>query len=117
LEDLFRLAAGAAVVIELRGSSEDHANYASAYEQVTEFFSDLIKQYHQNTLCIFIERTDNPGFTPSLMAKVEEHINVIAISEGTGNRKESADYLQRLVKAANIEVMDKDEIKTSLLEK
>lgn len=38
LEHLFRWAAGTTVVIELRGSNEDHANYASAYELVTEFF-------------------------------------------------------------------------------
>ena len=117
LEQLFRWAAGSTVVIALRGSNEDHANYASAYEKVTEFFSDLIKRYHQNVLCIFIERTDNPGFTPSLMAKAEEHINIIAISEGVGNRKESAGYLHRLVKAADFEVMDKKEIETSLEDK
>ncbi len=117
LENLFRQAAGTALVIELRGSNEEHANYASAYERVTEFISDLIKKYHQNDLCIFIERTDNPGFTPSLMAKVEEHIDVVAISEGAGNRKDAAGYLRRLVKEADFEVMDKKEIEDSLGEK
>ena len=117
MENLFRWAAGTTLVIELRGSNEDHANYASAYERVTEFISDLIKRYQKNTLCVFIERTDNPGFTPSLMAKVEEHIDVIAINEGTGNRKEAAAYLRRLVKAAEFEVMDKNEIAESLGEK
>ena len=117
MENLFRWAAGTTLVIELRGSNEDHANYASAYERVTEFLSDLVKRYHHSALCIFIERTDNPGFTPSLLAKVEEHIDIIAISEGAGNRKEAAGYLRRLVKSADFEVMDKAEIEESLGEK
>ena len=117
LENLFRQAAGTALVIELRGSNEEHANYALAYERVTEFISDLIKKYPQNDLCIFIERTDNPGFTPSLMAKVEEYIDIVAISEGAGNRQEAAGYLRRLVKTADFEVMDKKEIENSLEEK
>lgn len=117
LENLFRQAAGTTLVIELRGSNEEHANYASAYERVTEFISDLVKKYHQKALCVFVERTDNPGFTPSLMTKVEEYLDIIAINEGTGSRKEAAGYLRRLVKTAEFEVMDEKEIKESLGEK
>ncbi len=117
LEDLFRLAAGTTIVIDLRGSNDEHTNYASSYEQVTEFFSDLVKRYHKSSLCIFLEHTDNPGFTPSLMAKVEEHVDIIPINEGSGNRKESEAYLRRLVKSADFNVMSKNEIKSSLQNK
>ena len=115
--NLFSQAAGTTLAIELRGSNESHNNYASAYERVTEFISGLVKRFHQDVLCIFIERTDNPGFTPSLIAKVEEHIDIIAISEGAGNREEAAGYLRRLVKDADFEVMDRAEIEDSLGEK
>lgn len=32
-------------LIEMRGLNEDHMNYASCYEQVVEYFAELIKKY------------------------------------------------------------------------
>lgn len=117
LVSLFRRATGTTIVIELRGSNGNHGNYASAYERVTSYFSDLVQKHHQDVLCVFIEHSDNPGFTPSLMAKVEEHINVIEVNEGAGNRQEATNYLRRLVKNADYEVMSAKEIKEALTEK
>lgn len=117
MTSVFKYAPGSTVVMELRGSNEEHANYATAYEKVTDFIAELVAKHHQNVLCVFIEYADNPGFTPSLMSKVEEHIDVIEISEGAGNREEAANYLRRLVKAADFEVMDEAEIEEALEER
>ncbi len=117
MKNLFRGAAGSTLVIELRGSNEEHGNYASAYERVVEFISNLVKKYHRGALCIFLENTDNPGFTASLMANVDDCIDVIGISEGAGNREQASDYLRRLVKEAEYKVMDEAEIREAVGEK
>ncbi len=114
---VFEGAAGTTLVIEMRGSNEDHANYASAYERVVESFSDLIGKNHRNVLCIFIERADNPGFSTSLLASVEEYINLIHVSEGVGDRAEADAYLRCLVRKADFQVMDDEDIREALNEK
>lgn len=117
MEAIFDQAAGTTLAIELRGSNEEHGNYASAFEQVTQFISRLVKKHHRDVLCVFIERTDNPGFTPSLMSKVEEDIDIIEIYEGAGDRKDATEYLRRLVKSADFQVMDDEEIKEAISER
>ncbi|MBQ7515855.1 MAG: AAA family ATPase [Schwartzia sp.] len=117
MDNLFKNAAGTTVVIDLRGSNEAPANYASAYERVTQYIADKVRDHHHNVLCMFIEHTDNPGFAPSLIAKAEEHIGLIPISEGVGNRRNARAYLHRLVKEADFEVMDDKEIDEALREK
>ena len=110
LRSIFKQAAGSTIVIELRGANEEHGNYASVYEEVAAFIAELVEKHHRDVLCVFVEYTDNPGFTPLLMSKVEEHIDTIEIHEGAGNREDAKKYLRRLVKEADFEVMDEEEI-------
>ncbi len=117
MQSVFQQAAGTTLVLELRGSAEEHENYATAYERVAEYIAKLVEKYNRKVLCVFIERTDNPGFTPSLMSRVEEYIDVVEIMEGAGDRKDAETYIRRLVEEADFEVMDDMEIGEALGEK
>ena len=98
LERICRHADGAAVVIEMKGSDENHGNYATSYEAVIRYLADLVKKYHTNTLFFFLEDIARPGFTRALMAKVTDCIDILDISEGTGNRDEAIKYFKHLIK-------------------
>ncbi len=108
---MFQLGKGEAVAIDMSGSNEDHGIYASSYHRVISFFSDLIRDTHLYTLCFFVEITEKPGFTKSLIAKVQEDIHLIEIKEGRGDRKQALDYLNILAKKsqfdASIEELEK----------
>ncbi|MCR5108800.1 MAG: AAA family ATPase [Lachnospiraceae bacterium] len=98
LERICRHADGAAVVIEMKGSEENHGNYATSYEAVIRYLADLVEKYHTNTLFFFLEDIARPGFTRELMAKVTDCIDILDISEGTGNRDEAIEYFKHLIK-------------------
>lgn len=98
LERICRHADGAAVVIEMKGSDENHGNYATSYEAVIRYLADLVEKYHTNTLFFFLEDITRPGFTRELMAKVTDCIDILDISEGTGNRDEAIEYFKHLIK-------------------
>lgn len=98
LERICRHADGAAVVIEMKGSDENHGNYATSYEAVIRYLADLVEKYHTNTLFFFLEDIARPGFTRELMAKVTDCIDILDISEGTGNRDEAIEYFKHLIK-------------------
>ena len=114
LENLFRHADGAAVVIEMRGSDEEHGNFATSYEGVIRFFASLVEKYHPNTLFFFLEDITKPGFTRELISKVTDHVDVLDISEGAGNRDEALAYFRRLIRENSFEELGDDSIEEYL---
>lgn len=96
LEKTFSVGQGTAVIIEMSGSAEAHANYASAYEDVITFIGSLVSKYAINTLCIFVEIMDKPGFTKSLISRVQDDIDIVEIKEGVGDRDSAKKYLHYL---------------------
>ncbi len=110
LEDICRHANGAAVVIEMRGSDETHGNFATSYEGVIRYFADLVERYHSNTLFFFLEDIDRPGFTRELLAKVTGLVDVLGISEGTGNRDEALEYFRQLIRQYSYTDLEDDDI-------
>jgi len=82
----------------MKGSDENHGNYATSYEAVISYLADLVEKYHTNTLFFFLEDIARPGFTRELMAKVTDCIDILDISEGTGNRDEAIEYFKHLIK-------------------
>lgn len=98
MDNLFEAARGNTVVIELAGSNTLHGNYASSYEQVIDYFDRLIKKFGRDTLCIFIESTEHPGFAQSLIARVQEAIDIIEIKEGCGDYDRALRYFMELSK-------------------
>ena len=108
LESIFEQSAGNTIIIELRGSKDEHKNYASCYEEVVNFFEELIKKNQQNTLFILVETTENPGFAPKLIQTLQEDIYLVEVSEGTGNRVEALNYLKDLVKQNKVKIEDSE---------
>ena len=110
LESICKHADGAAVVIEMRGSNESHGNFATSYEAVIRYLADLVAAYHNNTLFFFLEDIERPGFTKELLAKAVDSIDVLDISEGTGNREEALEYFKTLIKRYSYEELTDDSI-------
>ena len=110
LDNLCRHADGGAVVIEMRGSDEEHGNYATSYEGVIRFFSSLVEKYHHNTLFFFLEDISNPGFTRELIAKATDFVDVLDINEGTGNRDEALAYFRQLIRQHSFEELEDESI-------
>ena len=108
LENLFRHADGGAVVIEMRGSDEEHGNFATSYEGVIRFFASLVEKYHHNTLFFFLEDVTSPGFTRELISKAADYVDIIEISEGAGNRNEALSYFRRLIKQNSFKELGDD---------
>ena len=96
IDSAFKQAEGNTLVIEMRGSHEDHANYASCYHRVVNYFSSLVKKYQQSTQLILVEESDNPGFSPKFIASVQDEIQLVEIKEGAGNRDVAFEYLKNL---------------------
>ncbi len=114
--NMFENARGNIVLFDLSGSSEDHGNYASAYEDVVEYMSKLIGKNHVRTLCIFVENTNHPGFADIFLTKVAEEIDIIDLNEGNGDREAAINYIENIAKSNNYE-LSKEEIEAILPEK
>ncbi len=96
-EHMINLSKGASVAIEMTGSDEDHGIYASSYHQVIKYFEEQINKVSLETLFIFVEITEKPGFSKPLIAMMQEDLHIIEIKEGYGDRKKALDYLRSLV--------------------
>ena len=93
-ENMIKCAEGSTVVIELQGAQDNDTNYATSYEEVVDFISEVVRKYQRNTLCIFVEMIDQPGFAPKLISNLQDDINIIELQEGAGNRDQALDYLK-----------------------
>ena len=96
-EKILANAAGGAVVIELSGERVQTGQFAHAYEQVVEFIAETVKRFQRNTLCIFVELVDKPGFAPQLTARLQDDLHIIELHEGAGNRDTALNYLKNLM--------------------
>lgn len=97
IENIFRQSAGGTIIIELRGSRDEHRNYANCFEKVIQDFTEKICKYQRDTLFIFVESTENPGFSSRFIANLQEDIYIVELKEGTGNRAIALDYMQNLI--------------------
>ncbi len=96
-EKIVENAAGGTVIIELSGERINSGQFAHAYEEVTTFIAETVKRFQRNTLCIFIELADKPGFSPQLTAKLQDDLHIIELHEGAGNRDTALSYLKKLM--------------------
>ena len=117
LENICRHADRAAVVIEMRGSDESHGNFATSYEAVIRYLAGLVEKYHSNTLFFFLEDVASPGFTRELLAKASDFIDILDISEGTGNREEATEYFKNLIRQSSFSDLVDDTIDDYLPER
>lgn len=108
-EKILENAAGGTVIIELSGEKVNSGQFAHAYEQVVEFVSETVKRYQRNTLCIFIELADRPGFAPQLIARLQDDLHIIELHEGAGNRETALSYLKDLLSDADSATLYTDE--------
>ncbi|MBR4152717.1 MAG: AAA family ATPase [Selenomonadaceae bacterium] len=96
-EKILENAAGGTVIIELSGERVNTGQFAHAYEEVVNFISETVKRFQRNTLCIFVELADKPGFAPQLTARLQDDLHIIELHEGAGNRDTALDYLKKLM--------------------
>ena len=115
-EHLIKLSQGNAVIIDMSGTNANHGNYASSYLRVIEYIDNIICKYHLNTLCIFIELLEHPGFSNSLIARVREELHIVSINEGYGNIEQAKSYLRKLSEREVFDTTD-DELNSALKDK
>lgn len=96
-EKILENAAGGTVVIELSGERVRNGQFAHVYEEVVEFISQAVRRYQRNTLFIFVELTEKPGFAPQLIANLQDDLHIIELQEGAGNRDTALGYLKALL--------------------
>lgn len=96
-EKIIENAAGGTVIIELSGERINSGQFAHAYEEVTNFIAETVKRFQRNTLCIFVELAEKPGFSPQLTAKLQDDLHIIELHEGAGNRDTALNYLKKLM--------------------
>lgn len=101
-EGLVRNAAGGVVVIELSGERVRSGQFAHAYEEVVEFMAENVRRNCRNTLFIFVEIVDKPGFSQQLIAKIQSDIHLIELQEGAGNRDDALIYLKNLMEGSDM---------------
>ena len=104
-------AAGGTVIIELSGERVRNGQFAHAYEEVVEFISQAVRRFQRNTLFIFVEITEKPGFAPQLIASLQDDLHIIELHEGAGNRETALTYLKNLLgnsDMANIDYSDEE---------
>ena len=101
IENIFRQSSGGTIIIELRGSREEHRNYATCYEKVIKDFSEKVCKYQRDTLFIFVETVENPGFSPRFIKNLQEDIYIVELKEGTGNREIALNYVKNLIQQEN----------------
>ncbi len=109
-EKILENAAGGTVVIELSGERVNSGQFAHAYEEVVEFIAETVKRYQRNTLCIFVELADKPGFAPQLTSRLQDDLHIIELHEGAGNRDTALTYLKKIMPPDAVALYTDDEL-------
>ena len=103
IRTVFEQSMGSALIINLCGTkTEEDKNYATAYEAVVEYFVRLVTRFQRNTLFIFIETTENPGFATNLIKTLQEEIYLIELKESSGTYEQAFKYLKDLLAEGNL---------------
>ena len=109
-EKILENAAGGTVVIELSGERVNSGQFAHAYEEVVDFISETVKRYQRNTLCIFVELADKPGFAPQLTTRLQDDLHIIELHEGAGNRETALNYLKKIMTPESVALYTDEEL-------
>ena len=117
LDNICRRADGGVVVIETRGIGEDIDNYATSYEEVIKYISTTVLKYQRNTLFIFVEQIDKPGFSKNFIAGLQDDLPMIEIQEGAGNRQQALEYLMSLRKNSDLPFYSDEDLEDALGDK
>lgn len=117
LDYICRRADGGVVVIETRGVGEDIDNYATSYEEVIKYISTTVLKYQRNTLFIFVEQIDKPGFSKNFISGLQDDLPMIEIQEGAGNRQQALEYLMSLRKNSELPFYTDEDLEDALGDK
>ena len=63
-----------------------------------QYFEEQINRCQLNTLFVFVEITEKPGFSKPMIATMQEDLHIIEIKEGHGDRNKALSYLRALTK-------------------
>lgn len=117
IDNMFRKSDGSTIMIELRGSREDQKNYALCYEEAVHYLASRARKNQRNTLFIFVEINDHPGFAESLICELEESLYLVELREGVGSRAIALRYLKRLAKGNENVSYTEEELSAALGDK
>ena len=113
-ENLIKSAEGSTVIIELQGAQDNDTNYATSYEEVVDFISEVVRKHQRNTLCVFVEMVDQPGFAPKLISNLQDDINIIELQEGAGNREQALAYLKYIKDTSDMNYYTDEDLEKAL---
>lgn len=102
LEQVFRNAAGTAVLLDTSGESSGEGNFASGYQRSVDFIAPFLEKSHCDTLFILVESIEKPGFAKKLMAALPENMEFICLQEGTGDKLAAEKYLAQLMERSDM---------------
>ena len=87
ISNLITHAENTAVVVELRGSSqENHGNYATEYAETIEYLCSLFFKHRKKVLFVFVVDTKNPGFAKGLLHRLSNEARLIEVNHSMGDR-------------------------------
>ena len=91
IANLIAHAENTAVVVELRGSSqENHGNYATEYAETIEYLCSLFLKHRKKVLFMFVVDTKNPGFAKGLLHHLSNETRLIEIMHSMGDRDKAS---------------------------
>lgn len=91
---------GSSVVICTDGTGESCDNYASSYEETVQGLYNCFKRKAKNTLFVFVELVDKPGFSKGLCQLVKEELPIVELKEGKGSQKAIKQLMKQLAEKA-----------------
>lgn len=98
LEELIENNLGGCIVVDL---TERFGCDPVAYGMASEYLENLIKKYRNDCLFIFTYNIDKPGFSYTLLNKLNRYVLPVKIREGSGDRKAAVSYMQNLIKLSD----------------
>ena len=98
IRNIFHNGQGGTVIIDMSGNGHERSNFATAYEEVIQFFKEQINEYKLTTLCIFIENSKTPGFSNALIGELQKDIDMVEIKDGRGDTDKAIEYFLDLTK-------------------
>ena len=99
LENVFKNAQGATIVLELQ--TEDGVP-ANEYRREARYITDIIRKFQRNVLIILVQINGKTDFTNKAKSILKEAIDVVELGEGKGNRKQAIAYFNHLITTRKI---------------
>ena len=96
MDKWFQNSSGTAVMIELQ-NGEDTGQFATDLTRLAIVISNIIKEYHRDTLFFLYQNSEIEGFGNETITRLENSIDLIELKEGRGKLDEAQAYMERII--------------------